>query len=64
MNVAFRQPDCPVSAMKMLFVLRPKLQLLQDRDRLPVTAAEALVALTDAVIEDLQGLALERPPLP
>jgi hypothetical protein len=44
--------------LELLFVFRRKLQLLQDKDRLPITAAEALIALTDAVIENLQGLAL------
>ena len=44
------------SALEMLSALRRKVQLLQDKDRLSVTAAEALVALTDAAIEDLQAL--------
>jgi hypothetical protein len=47
-------------ALEMLSAFRRKVELLQDKDRLPVTAAEALVALTDAVTEDLQGLAQQR----
>ena len=41
------------SAMEMLSVFRRKVLSLQDKGRLPVTAAETLLALTDAVIEDL-----------
>ena len=46
------------SAMEMLSVFRRKVLSLQDKGRLPVTAAETLLALTDAVIEDLQTLDL------
>ena len=41
------------SAMEMLSVFRRKVLSLQDKGRLPATAAETLLALTDAVIEDL-----------
>jgi len=41
------------SAMEMLSVFRRKVLSLQDKGRLPVTAAETLLALTDAVTEDL-----------
>ena len=48
----------PRSAMEMLSVFLRKVLSLQDKGRLPVTAAETLLALTDAVIEDLQTLDL------
>ena len=39
-------------------MFRRKVLSLQDKGRLPVTAVETLLALTDAVIEDLQTLDL------